>query len=150
MDMTSSFVLRARGAGRVLVVDDEPSILSIVERVLHHANYRVITSRSGGNAWHLIKRGRPKIDLVLTDMVMPGPVDGLVLAGKIRGKWSNLPVLFMTGAVPDSDDYAAEMARKRLLLRKPFAPRELIELIDWHLKERGAEKPVRRERSPKD
>jgi DNA-binding response OmpR family regulator len=143
MGMTSSVALKVNEAGTVLAVDDEPGILGIVRRVLEHANYRVVTSRSGEDALRLIKRGRRKIDLVLTDIMMPGTVDGLVLAGKIRGKWSNLPVLFMTAAVPDSDEYAAEMARKRLLLRKPFSPRELIELVDWHMREIGAERPGR-------
>jgi DNA-binding response OmpR family regulator len=140
--MTSSPELRAKEAGRtILVVDDEPGILDFVLRVLHRANYNVVTSRSGDHAWRMIERGRPKLDLVLTDTVMPGSMDGFALAGKIRGKWSNLPVLFMTGAVPDSDEYAAEMVGKRLLLRKPFSPRELIEFIDWHFGGSGDGRP---------
>jgi CheY-like chemotaxis protein len=49
---------------------------------------------------------------VLTDIVMPGSMDGLTLAGKIRQNYNNLPVLFMTGALPESDEYAAEMRRR--------------------------------------
>jgi DNA-binding response OmpR family regulator len=43
-----------------------------------------------------------------------------------------LPVLFMTGALPENDEYAAELSRKGLLLRKPFSPGELVEFIDSH------------------
>jgi DNA-binding response OmpR family regulator len=128
--MTS--VSRGEEAGRtILVVDDEPGILDFVRRVLHCANYNVVTSRSGDHAWRLIEQGRPKLDLVLTDIVMPGSMDGFALAGSIRRKRSNLPVLFMAGALPESDEYEMEMARKRLLLRKPFPPSQLVEFIDW-------------------
>src|SRR5262252_5288956 len=131
-----SSVSQAKRAGRtILVVDDEPAILDLVQRILKHAGYNVITSRSGDRAWDVIERGKPKIDLVLTDIVMPGSMDGLILASEIRQKYNNLPVLFMTGALPESDEYAAEMAGKKVLLRKPFSAKALIEFIDSHLGE---------------
>ena len=66
---------------------------------------------------------------------MPGSMDGFTLAGNIRQKYNSLPVLFMTGALPESDEYAAELASKKLLLRKPFSLRQLIEFIEPHLGE---------------
>jgi DNA-binding response OmpR family regulator len=72
---------------------------------------------------------------VLTDIVMPGSIDGRALAGKIRQGDRKLPVLFMTGALPEKDEYAAQMAAKKLLLRKPFSPGELLEFIDSHFGE---------------
>ena len=117
----------------VLVVDDEPGILDIVRRVLERANYAVIPSRSGDDAWDILERNRPSIDLVLTDIVMPGPIDGIVLANKIRQKYQNLSVLFMTGSLPERDNFATGMSRDRRLLRKPFSPRGLLEFIDSHL-----------------
>jgi DNA-binding response OmpR family regulator len=128
--------MQAKRAGRmILVVDDELGILDLVRRVLEHGNYTVVTSRSGDHAWDVIERGKPNIDLVLTDIVMPGSIDGLTLAGKIRQKYKKLPVLFMTGAPEDSDENAAEMARKKVLLRKPFSLKELVEFIDLHFGE---------------
>ena len=133
--MTTS-VSEAKRAGRtILVVDDEPAILDLVQRVLQRAGYNVITSRSGDRAWGVIERGQPKLDLVLTDIVMPGSMDGFTLAGNIRQKYNSLPVLFMTGALPESDEYAAELASKKLLLRKPFSLRQLIEFIEPHFGE---------------
>ena len=134
--MMTSSVSQAKMAGRtILVVDDEPAILDLVQRVLKHAGYNVITSPSGDRAWDVIERGQPEIDLVLTDIVMPGSIDGLTLADKIRQKYNKLPVLFMTGAVPESDEKAAAMAKKRLLLRKPFSPKALVGFIDSHFGE---------------
>jgi len=129
-------VSQAKRAGRtILVVDDEPAILDLIQRVLKNAGYNVITSRSGDRAWDVIERGQPEIDLVLTDIVMPGSMDGFTLAENARRKYTKLPVVFMTGALPESDEKAAAMIKKRLLLRKPFSPKELVEFIDSHLGE---------------
>ena len=131
--MTPSSPIEAKSAGRtILVVDDEPSILKCVQRVLEQANYDVITSPSGNQAWEFIEQGRPKIDMVLTDIVMPGSIDGLTLAAKIRRRDPNLPVLFITGALPEDDESAAQLAREKLLLRKPFLLKQLVEFIDSH------------------
>jgi DNA-binding response OmpR family regulator len=133
--LTSSVSPAKRISRTILVVEDEPGIPDLIQRVLQHANYNVITSRNGDHAWGVIDRDQPKLDLVLTDIVMPGSMDGLTLASKIRQKYNNLPVLFMTGALPESDEHAAEMARKKLLLRKPFSLRQLIEFIEPHVGE---------------
>ena len=117
----------------IVVVDDEPGILEVFRRVLRQASYTVIPSRDGDDAWDILERNRPSIDLVLTDIVMPGPIDGIVLANKIRQKYQNLSVFFMTGWLPERDNFATGMARDRRLLRKPFSPRELLEFIDSHL-----------------
>ena len=131
--MTPSSPIEAKRAGRtILVVDDEPSILNCVRRVLEHANYNVITSPSGNQAWEIVEQGRPKIDVVLTDIVMPGSIDGLTLAAKIRRREPNLQLLFMTGALPEDEESAAQLVKKRLLLRKPFFPKQLVEFVDSH------------------
>jgi two-component system, cell cycle sensor histidine kinase and response regulator CckA len=127
----------------ILVVDDEPGILEVIRRVLKHVNYNVIPSRSGDDAWDILERNRPSIDLVLTDIVMSGPIDGIVLANKIRQKYQNLSVLFMTGWLSERDKFATGMARDRRLLRKPFSPRELLEFIDSHLGKDELEEKVR-------
>jgi DNA-binding response OmpR family regulator len=126
--------IASRTAGwTILVVDDEPGILELIRRILKHANYAVIPSRSGDDAWGFIEQGRTSVDLVLTDIVMPGPIDGIVLASKIRQKYQNLPVLFMTGSLPERDKFAMGMGKDRRLLRKPFSPKELLEFVDSHL-----------------
>jgi CheY-like chemotaxis protein len=116
----------------ILVVDDEPSILSYIRRVLEQANYNIVTSPSGNDALEIIQRGQPKIDLVLTDIVMPGSIDGLTLASKIQRKNPKLPILFITGALLEDDESAARCAIKNRLLQKPFSPTQLVEFIDSH------------------
>lgn len=121
------------GDWTILVVDDEPGILELIRRVLKQANYAVIPSRSGDDAWGFIEQDRTSVDLVLTDIVMPGRIDGIVLASKIRQKYRNLSVLFMTGSLLERDKFATGTTRDRRLLRKPFSPKELLEFVDSHL-----------------
>lgn len=137
--MTPPARMQAEKAGyTILVVDDDPPILQVVRRMLEQADYVVLTSLSGDHAWNVIKRGHARVDLVLTDIVMPGSLDGFALAAKVRQGELKLPVLFMTGALPEDDESAAEMAKKGLMLRKPFSPKQLLEFIDSHLFGAGA------------
>ena len=137
--MTSFSTIRGkRGGRRILVVDDEPGMLQYIRRVLEHGNHTVLTSRSGEDAWRVVRRSQAKLDLVLTDIIMPGSIDGPTLARRIERRYNKLPVLFMTGALPENDEQAVEMTRKRRLLRKPFSPQQLVEFIDSHFGEREA------------
>ena len=113
----------------ILVADDEPFILQYIERVLQLANYGVITAATVEDAWKILEQRQSEIELVLTDIVMPGPVDGLELAEKIHQLAPGLPVLFITGALSQSDPRASVMVEKQLLLRKPFFPKQLVEFV---------------------
>jgi DNA-binding response OmpR family regulator len=136
-DDVSARIQVKRARRTILVVDDDALILHCVRRILEQANYIVLTSRSGDHAWNVIDRGQTRVDLVLTDIVMPGSIDGLTLAAKIRQRELKLPVLFMTGVLPEGAEDLAEITRKKLLLRKPFSPKQLVEFIDLHINENG-------------
>jgi CheY-like chemotaxis protein len=128
--MKLSAPTQAKRAGRtILVVDDDAPILHCIRRTLEQANYVVLTSPSGDHAWAVIERGEASADLVLADIVMPGSIDGLTLAAKIRQREPELPVLFMTGTVLEDSEYLAEINRNKLVLRKPFSPTQLIDFI---------------------
>jgi|HubBroStandDraft_4_1064222.scaffolds.fasta_scaffold1284466_1 CheY-like chemotaxis protein len=121
--MDESFGTDASRESRIiLVVDDDAPIWHCIRRILEQANYVVLTSQSGDHAWTLIEQGDASADLVLTDIVMPGSLDGLSLAAKIRQREPKLRVLFMTGSVLEDSKYLAEITNKRVL-RKPFSPR---------------------------
>jgi CheY-like chemotaxis protein len=122
----------------ILVVDDEPLIVQYVQRVLRRANYRVLTATDAEEAWAIFAQRGVRIGLLLTDIVMPGPMDGLELAAKIRETEPALPILLMTGAIPESDPRSVEMTEKGLLLRKPFLPKQLLDFMDGRI---GSESP---------
>jgi DNA-binding NtrC family response regulator len=113
-------------AQTVLVVDDDPFILRYVEKALSLANYNVRTANSEGKALAVLNE--QPIDIVLTDIVM-GDSDGFQLAARIEERNSGLPVVFMTGAVPETDQYDQELCQAGLLLRKPFGPQQLWDFL---------------------
>jgi two-component system chemotaxis response regulator CheY len=117
--------------GKILVVEDNESIRSIVRMTLEHANHDVLEAENGGKAVEFLKRERD-IDLVITDLAMP-VLDGFGLLDFIRKEQQNthLPV-FVLSAEKDAGD-AGEHGATRII-RKPFSPIGLLEMIDGALK----------------
>jgi two-component system, cell cycle sensor histidine kinase and response regulator CckA len=120
-------------ARTVLVVDDDPFILRYVEKALSMAKYNVRTANSEDKALAVLNK--QQIDIVLTDIVM-GDSDGFRLAARIKERNSGLPVVFMTGAVPETDQHAQELGRVGLLLHKPFGPQQLWDFLAGALSKR--------------
>jgi len=115
-----------RGGGTILLVEDERLVRDVAARVLERQGYRVLAAGSGARALELLRRHA--VDLLLTDVVMPG-TDGCDLARLARAERPGLRVLFVSGY---SDD---ELARRGLgdgeaaVLHKPFTPEELGERV---------------------
>ena len=110
------------------MVDDEPVLLEYVRRVLERCGHHGLLSDSGAEAWAIFQDGPDEIDLVLTDLVMPGSFGGLELARRIRRIRPRVPVLFMTGT-PQIDPVTARLSRDRLILKKPFRPDQLVAIV---------------------
>jgi two-component system cell cycle sensor histidine kinase/response regulator CckA len=103
----------------ILVVDDERQIRSLVKSVLTRDGHRIIEASSGVEALAAWERSGGKIDLLLTDIVMPG-MDGIELARQLSARASRLRVLYVSGKC--EIDVLQEQVRKRGFgfLRKPF------------------------------
>jgi DNA-binding NtrC family response regulator len=86
------------GAGKVFVVDDDDLVLRAVGRVLTRAHYQVSTFRSGPEALIAVERSGGEIDLLISDLHMPG-MDGFELLGRVRSSWPDLPVVVLSGDV---------------------------------------------------
>ena len=82
------------GQFRVLVVDDDSGIRSLVARVLERAGWLVVDAGDGAQALEILERGKVDMDLVLTDVSMP-MLDGLELGRRIAGMTPPRPVLRM-------------------------------------------------------
>jgi CheY-like chemotaxis protein len=121
------------GKPLILVADDEPSILQYIKHVLQLADYRVVTATTVEEAWKILRQQQTEIELVLTDIVMPGSIDGQKLAERIHQLDPCLRVSFITGAWSETDPRTAMMVEKQLLLRKPFFPKELIDFVGAQL-----------------
>ncbi len=111
--------------GSVLVVDDDPGVLSVAVTMLESLGHRVTTAIDGPSALRWIKEGGP-FDLLLTDIVLPGSMNGVQLANTALEQRPGLRVLLMSGYAEEAlseQDFPAD------LLRKPFRRRELAEKL---------------------
>jgi CheY-like chemotaxis protein len=105
----------------VLVVEDDADVRQFVAESLGNLGYRILRADDAASAMSLL--GRSAVDLVLTDIVMPGRMSGFELAGEIRRLYRDLPVLLMTGYAEAVDRAAAFGSIE--LIRKPFGARAL-------------------------
>ncbi len=116
------------GTETILVAEDEVAVRTVIARVLHAAGYTVVLAASGDEALALVERAATPIDLVLTDVVMPG-LDGLALADAVARVRPNLPVVFMSGYADEALDEREVRARSVTILPKPFTPALLLERV---------------------
>jgi len=110
-------------AKRILVVDDEPAQLRLVDQVLTSSGYEVLKAETGQQALRVIFDRKP--DLVLLDVMMPG-MDGWQTCGRIR-EISDIPIIMLTGKRNTEDDIVKGLncgADEYLL--KPLGNRELV------------------------
>ena len=117
---------------RVLVVDDDAAIASLVVAVLAGAGMEGVACHSGEEALALL--AREDVDLALLDIMMPG-MDGLELCARIRQK-SDLPVIFLTAKDGESDLVTGFALGADDYLVKPFRPRELVARVKARLRNR--------------
>jgi two-component system cell cycle sensor histidine kinase/response regulator CckA len=120
---------------RILVVEDDPSVRSLVELTLKKARYRVVAAANGDEALSLAGAADPPFDLLLTDVVMRG-MNGRELADELRRRQPDLPVIFMSGHTEDSVVRRGVLNHEVTLLQKPFTAEELMGCIHQALSER--------------
>ncbi len=87
--------LAGRGE-RVLVVEDDEPVRRLMAGLLRDMNYKVLEAGDGPQALEVADKV-PDLDLLVTDMVMPGGMNGVALASRLRGQHPNLPVLYVSG-----------------------------------------------------
>ena len=112
--------IREAGNGKLLVVEDEPALRSVIERMLTRAGYSVLSTGDAEEAMRLWEEERP--DLLLTDVVMPG-CSGPELVRRLKAAHGPFRVLYMSGY---PGEHLADMnAGAHSILAKPFTPAEL-------------------------
>ena len=97
----------------ILVVDDEQEILTFVETALKHEGFEVLLALNGDQGLELFEQAPAPIDLLLTDVVMPG-MSGPMLVDRLLSVQPSLPVLFMSG-------YDDRQVVQRYVLKEGFA-----------------------------
>jgi CheY-like chemotaxis protein len=104
-----------RGEGTVLVVEDNPEVAEVTATLFEHLGYRVLRAPDANDALTRLQQASG-IDLVFTDVVMPGSMNGVALAQEIRRRYPHIPIVLTSGYSDAA--YAAET--RFALLRKPY------------------------------
>ena len=120
---------RASGRLRVLLVDDEPSILKVVGRRLESAGYEVVTAADGQDGLTKVRVGRP--DIVLLDLMLP-KLSGLEVCAALKSDASlkHIPVIMFTGKGDPMDEQLCRECGANAYVNKPQGTPALLEQID--------------------
>ncbi|MBI2393969.1 MAG: PAS domain-containing protein [Deltaproteobacteria bacterium] len=118
----------AHGTGTVLLVEDEPQVCHLAEHILRRAGYRVLSAATPADALALAANDADRIDLLLTDVVMPG-MNGRILADELLAKRPDLKVVFMSGYTGNVVVHHGVAADDVTFLQKPFTPAVLVRKI---------------------
>lgn len=113
----------------IFIVEDEPDLLDLISEMLALEGYSVIGARSSEQAVELWNLNSEKIDLLLTDLTLPGNLSGIALAEKFRAEKPSLKIIFSSG-------HSFQIIKKEYILpgdanflQKPFNPADLCQKI---------------------
>ncbi len=112
----------ASAKARILVVEDNEDVRELAETMLASAGYAVVSAPSGEQALDLLEHG-DAVDLVFTDVMMPGGMNGLQLADQVRARLPGTPILVTTGYM---DELPATRGPQPDILSKPYRQEDLL------------------------
>jgi PAS domain S-box-containing protein len=128
----ATVVTRARpalgGTETILLVEDEPAVRALVRDILTGYGYTVLEAASGAEALAFFEGDGSRIDLLLTDVVMPS-MSGKTLAGRLTAARPDLDVLFMSGYTDDVIGRHGVLDSKLAYIQKPFTPEQLARKV---------------------
>ena len=119
--------------GLILVVEDDPLILEFLCEILQDEGY-VVQPQSSADAASVYLQGHaPEVGMLLTDITMPGTLNGADLANLFGDRWPDKPIMIMSGfETPESSGVRHEVS----FIKKPWALGQLLDCVDGALKSR--------------
>ena len=117
-----------RGQETILLVEDEPNLRRLAQQYLEKQGYRILEAEDGAAALQIVAGHQGKIDLLLTDVVMPG-MNGRELATQITGQRPEIRVLYMSGYTENAIGHDGLLEAGINLLQKPFSLPALKERV---------------------
>jgi len=118
--------LPAGGSERILLVEDEPQVRRFVSNQLAGLGYCVLEAEAGAPALDILKSDQ-KVDLLFTDLLMPGGMSGFDLVQRAREFLPDLKVLLTTGYAAETDNLLANV--KEPILKKPYKKQQLAQAL---------------------
>lgn len=134
--------LSRRGSETILIVDDDPGIRTALSKLCRHLGYTVLEAGDGREASRVIFEHEGRIDLLLSDIVMPG-MNGVELASLLKKTWPGMKILLMSGYAEEVLTRSADGLSADGILKKPLTKSELSrhirETLDGLPRRTGAE-----------
>lgn len=121
--------LHNEASGKVLIVDDECDLLEVTSSYVKDLGFNVIPASDGNLALKLLERN-PDIEFLLTDIVMPGGINGVSLAKQVRKRLPNIKILYMSGFPSGVIADKSGIELDAPLITKPFSFDELVTAMD--------------------
>ena len=114
---------------KVVVVDDEPFILMMIEDKLRKARIEVVSLRESRTALEVVRREMP--DLVILDWMMP-ELSGIDVCRMLKAdeKLRNIPIFMLTAKGQDADEQIGMSCGAARYITKPFSPKALLDLVN--------------------
>src|SRR5690625_1756621 len=116
----------AIGMRKILVVDDEPSIVTLLKFNLEQSGYSVLTAEDGNTGLDLALDEKP--DLIVLDLMLPG-MDGMDVCKTLRQEKMNTPILMLTAKDEEFDKILGLELGADDYMTKPFSPKEVVARI---------------------
>ena len=112
----------------MMVVEDDPTLRDLMRRILEKLDFEVLVAGDADEALALAKANTEGIDVVVTDVVMPG-MDGFELAGRLTAMHPTARILFLTGYAEDSPSIRDGLGLGNAYLEKPFSQVALVDQV---------------------
>jgi two-component system, cell cycle sensor histidine kinase and response regulator CckA len=120
---------RPKGTSTILLVEDETSLRKLARTTLENAGYRVLEAPDAPHAIEISANASSSVDLLLTDVIMPG-MSGGDLAKKLSRERPQMPVLFMSGYTDGAIEMQGNLKPGLVVLRKPFTRDTLLRTVE--------------------
>ena len=117
------------GSETILLVEDDELVRLLVQQTLSDNGYTVLETGNGEQARHVCREHQDPIQLMLTDVVMPGGVNGQQLAKELASLCPQLKVLFMSGYTDNAIVHQGVLEPGIAFLPKPFTPADLLRKV---------------------
>jgi PAS domain S-box-containing protein len=113
----------------ILVVEDEPYILKVIKDILESCRFTVLTTRDAEECMHINRTCSPRIDLVITDVVLP-TMNGVQLSVLLQRDNPTLRVLFLSAHAPENISHEKQFEEGVNIIRKPFGINDFIKAVN--------------------
>ena len=122
-------ISRRPGKGTILFVEDETNVREFAAAVLQQDGYTLLQAKSAENALEVWRWHSGRINLLLTDVVLPGELSGLQLGEKLQQEKPELRVVLSTGYSRENIAPSAKDGKSVFVLSKPYTPRSLLQAV---------------------